>query len=84
MLKVGDKVKFKNDRNFLSDLESDLLQDLSDRSITGRAFDKIMDSITEGKTFTVAKIEHGKYGVVIGKTSMPYVFEEERFEKVTD
>ena len=92
MLKIGEKVKFKNDNaediDFLRDLNSDLQMDLSDRSITSREFDTIDKAIEQQSIFTVTGIEKdgskakGRlYVVSIGKTQLPYSFEEKRFEK---
>lgn len=56
--KVGDKVIVRQSK--VNDLESDFLQDLSDRSLSGRRYDALIEALRNRKPFEVtAIVEHG-------------------------
>lgn len=64
--KVGDLVIIRNDetdqenQSRLSDLQSDMQQDLTDRSLTGRAYDAFFIAIEKGRPFTVTAVVTGE------------------------
>ncbi|HXJ55899.1 MAG TPA: hypothetical protein VNU68_04465 [Verrucomicrobiae bacterium] len=74
--KVGDSVLINPEK--LSDLDSDMRQDLADRSLSGAAYDAFYAAIVDGKPFTVAKVvlSDGVYELKLGKRAFGYQLEE--------
>jgi hypothetical protein len=75
--KVGDKVCIKPSK--LSDLDSDMRQDLSDRSLSGAAYDAFIKAIEEGEPFIVTEVvlADGVYELKLGKRKFGYQMEED-------
>lgn len=87
MLKKGQKVRITYDEDkpfsdtFLSDLESDLMADVSERKL-----EEIMTAIEQGEVFTVGNPEKSMdetmYNIRLKRYTLPYLFHEENLEVI--
>jgi hypothetical protein len=73
--------------NTLTDYQADLMSSFDERDISGAVYDRIwkaLEMVQEGKSpiFTICEIGDDDYGLKLGKTALPFMFDEAGLEAI--